>query len=397
MQFVQYATYCIPIGFFVAILKSLGYSEGATALILAGTNVFTILALPVYGYLNDYVITVKKVVLASTAVAFAAIIMIPFCGGNLFAVFLLFALISMSARALPSIMDGYVTKLTLIRSGLTYSTTRAFGSLGYALTAIIIGRVIDRFGFTVIFFIDAALLIVQFIIARGLEDVPLARAGGRRGMAAAGSGAGDIGFFEAIKQLCRIPRFVIYVVSTTISYLGTNGAQSFLVILVLYVGGNNGQYGMAIAIMAFSEVAVLLSYRRALRGFKARNILMVSLAGFLLKAALFSVSGTVGMVLLTCLTQAISYAIFTPSSMEYIQEMVPENLMATAITLSSAVNGSISNMLGVLAAGFLINLYGIVFVFRAAAVLCLLGLAIFAAGVILGRKGKKTRPAHARG
>lgn len=388
MQFISNTSFCIPIGFLVVVLKNLGYADNIIALIMSGTILFTIVALPVYGYLSDYFITVKKLVLASTVITFVFVGLMPFFGRNLGMAFFLYCGLSVSTRALPSVMDGYVTKLALRRSGLSYSTTRAFGSLGYALTAIAIGRVMDNFGFNIIFFIDMVLLVIQFLWALRLEDVPLSP---RKKREKGKAGDGGAGFFETIRRLCKIPMFVVYTAATTISYLGTNGAQSFLALLIFNVGGNNGHVGMAMAFMAFSEVAVLLLYQRVLGRARARNVLIVSMFGFLLKITLFSISSSVAMVLLTCFAQSVSYAIFLPSSMKYIRELVPENMLATAVTFSSAINGSVSTMAGVLAAGNLISRHGIVFVFRIAVVLCLLGALAFAAGALLDKRGGKAK------
>jgi len=87
--------------------------------------------------------------------------------------------------------------------------------------------------------------------------------------------------------------------------------------------------------------------------------------------------------------QSLSYAIFLPSFMRYVQMVVPENVGATATLLGTSIYAGIGGFCGSLFGGFLLENMGYEGLYIFCFACCTLGTVVFGLDQFLRRSSPK--------
>jgi len=126
------------------------------------------------------------------------------------------------------------------------------------------------------------------------------------------------------------------VITSSYDYLGSDGTNNYL-----------GLYNNGSSIAAILELPVMLSFTKIIT--KYHNASLLKLAGlfFTLKAVITLLSSTVGMIYFAQSFQMLSYAIFIPGSIYYVNKVIDKSDMVkgqaftTAATTLGGVGGSL--------------------------------------------------------
>ena len=116
--------------------------------------------------------------------------------------------------------------------------------------------------------------------------------------------------------------------------------------------------GTAIAIQAIVEVPVLFCFSKIVRHIRPDRLMVISAAGFVLKAIMYTVSDSMAMIYLTQLTQMASFAIFASASVYYTAEIIPEKDQVTGQACMTGVFAA-GTVIGSLTGGWLLQYAGL--------------------------------------
>ena len=248
---------------------------------------------------------------------------------------------------------------------INYGFSRGLGSLAYAFSALLIGKIMAKFGADWMIWISLGLLTVNAIMAMTYPSLVV-------------SGSAK----QKNTECCSIPvffrRYKWYCVSLLgVMLLGMFHAmtENYLIEIVTPLGGDSGTVGVALFIATAVEAVVLVYFAKVRAKISDNWLLKIAGISFTLKAVLFLMASNVAFIYMIQVLQATSYTLLAPTQMYYANNKIAPADMVKGqafITASYTLGCAAGNFTG----GQLISAFGL----RA---MLLAGIAIAAAGTLV--------------
>jgi len=364
MQGLFWMLFCVSSGFISLYLQGRGVGTGGIGTVTAVFGILAALLQPLLGGLVDRSsrLTWRSMILIVSATFFVTCIIMPLIPGAWSGALFIGLLMLFANVMLPFINSAH---FYYVQAGETinFGVARGIGSGLYALAALAIGMLAERFGIEAVPL--SGVLISGFFILVVLQmpsvkeaETPEPKAKSRQK-----------GF------LLRYPSFSIMLVACLMMLTTHSILNTFLLQIIQSVGGNSSQLGIALAIQAIVEVPVLFSFSKLLKHNRPARLMLISLAGYALKATLFALSGSVFMIYAAELTQMVSFAIFASASVFYASESVAKEDQTTGQAYMSSMF-AIGTVLGGLLGGWLLELSGTSALLMVNVVISLLGVGL---------------------
>ena len=352
IQWFFWSSYCTLFAFLVMYLKTKNYNEIQIGIIMSAISIISIVGQPFWGHHSDRRNALRNVLIFCMLVSGITALLIPLFIQSFILVVVVCLVLSFTENSMPSIIDSWTMNSAASRPWIDYGLTRGLGLLGYAITAVLFGMILDRYGYGLMFPIHLLLVLLTvgacFLVDRSLRspatgtDIPM--------------------HHEAPTVRFRFRgsrRFVWFLISSTLVFTGFRASGTFFPLLIAQAGGDNKALGLALSVMALSEVPVLFLSRKLLGRYKDTILLLASMFFFLVRIYLHIVVRSVPGLIAIQATQAISFALFLPASVYYIKRISPPSLGSTYLTVASSCYFGISGIIGSYFGGLLIDFSGI--------------------------------------
>jgi PPP family 3-phenylpropionic acid transporter len=286
--------------------------------------------------------------------------------------FLLFgALYTFLAAPIGALLDSLALDQLEAHPHLSFGRLRVGGAIGWALMALIIGRVIADWDTRPAFAVAAGgMMIAALLVWRVLPE-----SGGKRATLRGWHGAA---------QLLRNRNLLAFLCITLLLHLGTAPIGMFYGIFMKEnLGASSQLLGMAFGLRALSEVPVYIGGAAVIRRIAPRRALLVALLVYATQAFLYSVIHDPALGALVEVMHGPSFGLLLIVSVNYVSSQVPAEWRATGQTLYATFSGGLGGILGGAWGGFLYDYAGVRGMFRISAGVILL-LALVAAVVLRG-------------
>lgn len=355
------------VSFATAFLLEKGFAASHIGILLAAGNLLSCGAQPVLAAWADRIggNIVKWFIAALTAVSmccFASLQLLPLPA----AVYGLIYLLGVFAfDAMNPLLNAVSVSYNRIGFKINYGLGRGIGSFAYAVSALVIGKVMAGLGADWMIWISLVLLAANVAVTLGYPGMTEGQA--RR---------------DARKECCSVPVFFRRYKWYCVSLIGVMllamfhaMTENYLIEVVTPLGGDSGTVGTALFIATAIEMVVIVNFDW-LRG-KISDNRLLKLAGlsFLLKSVLFLLAKNVTAIYGIQLLQATSYSFLSPTQLYYADAKVSPADMVKGqafITASYTLGCAIGNFAG----GQLLDAFDV----RA---LLLAGVAMAAAGTVV--------------
>ena len=235
--------------------------------------------------------------------------------------------------------DSWVMKTMETDPEMDYGKVRSFGSIAYAVTAVVYGWALNRFGLGIAFWSILILEILQFGVTVTIPD-------DRR------QGA-DVGHRNIWGAVLRKPSFFLFVLCYLLPSSIYALMDNYMPVLILERGGTSFHAGLSSFVMASIEFVFLMFYTKVANRIGTRNTLVLGMIGYFFKAVIISLMPTPTAIIAACVTQMISFCLFIPSVVRYIQETNAPEEAASAYSLLQVIDSVFSTIVANPAAGVL--------------------------------------------
>lgn len=376
IQTLYWAGFCILFGYIGPYVLSLGYSNTQLGLVFSINSFASIIGQPIFGYICDKTGSIKKVMVGSLAGGSILAALFYFVGNSYMAILFFTTAISFVVQAVYPLIDNWTVLDAQVNPSTNYGVTRGIASLGYAVTAAIVGGFFERNGFQWMFILFIALMILTIFACFGPNDT-------------SNTVEKQKVKITDLKLLATNYGYVAFVIIATLLYIAFRSAHSFMTTLMLELGGTTEHVGYASSVLGLSEFPFLILAGFILKKVKDSHLLFVSICFFVLRVFLPSIAATPGQLIAFTALQGLSYGMFLPASVAFIARITKKELSSTAQTFAVAMYAGIGNTVAGVIGGVLADSIGVVNVYRLAAVVIAVLAAVFGFVVVSLDKKEK--------
>ena len=359
----NYAAVGAYVPFIALHLRDLGFSGLQVGVLTALPSIGVAAGAPMIGAVADARGShrwVLRVALALGAVlAFIASLLNTFVP-----LFVVLALLAVSLAAVPSLMDTYAVTIS-DRSGKSYGALRVWGSIGYMAAVLIMGRVMGDRVSSSLFLGYALCLGLALVAVAGLPALAERRSQPLL------TGLRAVGGNRPLMVFLLVAYLLSASAATMNIYLGVH---------LQGIGGSASLIGIAFATSAASELPVVAFGGWFLRHLGAVRLASLAMAIYAFRFVAYSVITVPEWVLGVQLLHGLSYGAFLMASVTLAHRLAGREQAATAQALLTAMSFGFGSITGSLVGGAFLDVVGTAGLFRGAAVMMVVTLAVLLVG-----------------
>jgi len=330
-------------------LQSQGMTAGEVGTISSFLAFVGIFAPPFWGMVSDKMRSVKRVLILLIIVSALVWLLTP--------VAVTYISVAMVWIPLPifrffngptnALLDSWIVRAANNDRRMSYGTIRMFGSLGFAIFAILYTFLIQNISINVIFIGYAIAAIPMLVIVGTMKDDNQSK----RAMSMKELGSG-------IKQLMKNFPYVSFLIFNVALYMPVNASFTFLTFLLESIGEDPALLGAIVGIKALLEIPLLLLSGKLIKKFPIPRLLIAAACVYALEMFLYPLCGNIYTVLAVQCMHGAVFGLYLSAQIQYVYSLAPPELTATAQTLAGAATalaGIIGNSFG----GLMIDTVGI--------------------------------------
>ena len=321
--------------------QGIGLTGAQIGLLTGVAPLITLVGAPIWTGIADATHHHKLVLNLSTLAAIVCVVFIPSLRnfGFLWAMVSLYTLVS---SPIVPLADSATMSMLGDRHNL-YSRLRIGGTIGWGLMSFFAGRILDRLGISWAFWIYAAMMLVNLLIAQGLRFGPKEI---------------RYPFWNGINSFIHDRRWVSFLIMAFICGLGMASINVYQFVYLAEIGANKSLMGLSLTISTISELPVMFFGGWFLKKLKPRGLLTLSLAVIGARLLLFSAFNYPMAILFIQLMHGLTFPAVWIAGVAYAYENTPPGLAATGQGLFGAMltglGGAVVGFLG----GLMIDAWG---------------------------------------
>lgn len=374
LYFIYYLAQGSYFPFLPLYFQHIGMNGAEIGLLSAVTPAISLVAQPFWGNQSDAAMDRRRVL---RIVQIGTIILFPLLGlTNQFGLLLVLAvLVATMQTALGPLNDG----LTLSYLGSDrhrYGHFRAMGSLGFAVTALVMGLVYDQISLRFLFLVYPVLMGAAFYSTfrlptpdprRGSVPTMWHRLGAFRGRTA----------------------FWLFLALAIGIGAGNAASNSFFGIYVGAIDGPNWLVGIGWAIPALVEVPVFLLLSHMVQRYGTKTMLVGAFVAYAIRFFGYSMVRDPFAVMALQVVNGCGYVLFWGSAVMLVGELSPHGAVATGQALYTSLSVGIASILGNMLGGEVVYRVGVLAMYRDAAWFAVFTGILFVVLFVIGKTGSE--------
>jgi MFS transporter, PPP family, 3-phenylpropionic acid transporter len=260
------------------------------------------------------------------------------------------ALVALGRCSVGPIGDSLIARMAS-RHRLDFGAMRLWGSLSFAVVALICGAVWQRIGFSIMFALAGGLFVLVALVATQLEEGPVVERAARRPLRDVGRDRGLIALLSAT-----------FAVGAA---LGMDSA--FQGVYVGYLGGGGLLVGALFGISAFCELPVMRFAARLARRYGGTAVLLLAYSLLGTTYVGFALAGEPLVLVPLVILKGFGFGLYFVSTVRLVDERTPPEWASTIQAIMNAGAGGIAPLAASLVGGAIFDALGPPSVFALAA------------------------------
>ena len=328
----------------IPFLTYLGFTIFERGLILSSVSLLTLVIQVIYGFFSDKYNTIKPIFnLSYLILGILSFILYQSTSSNFYFILLLVSLVGSLFRTLAGFLETW-TLLSDEKIKLKFGAIRAFGSIGWALTAPLTSIVVNIYGYSMLSYLIIAMVVASLfltIMQKDVEDIETAELK-----------------FKDIKELIKTPDYVILILIFTVINIGFNTDNFTVIDKMIDLGATNNEIALKWSIQAIVEMPVLFLSTWILLRFNMLSVLRISVIFFIARIGFNGLATTPVQILYVSLFQGITFPLSFIAQKFMIEKITPLKLRSSAQMLGLAIFGAFPAFFTPLVSGILVEYLG---------------------------------------
>ncbi|MCT8137274.1 MFS transporter [Anaerobacillus sp. CMMVII] len=341
----------------VYLRDEVGLTGAEIGTIISIGPIIMIFAQPLWGMFSDYTQKPREI-LTITMIITGGIALLYLPLSSYLAFVLVAALVALFQGSIVPISDSITLNYVHQKKG-DYGSIRLWGAAGFAISVLLIGSLSDLFGLSVIFYAFAlSLWFCAFFTRKMPKEGQLPKVELKKG----------------ISQLFQNKQFILFML-TTFFVFGPIFANNFYFGLFIQdAGGTLTGVGIAFLLAAGSEVPFMKWVGYWIEKTGLVKIILFATVVSSLRWFFYAFEPSPFLIYITTFSQGLSIGLFIPAALQYVREISPQDVRATAVSVYSSVGGGIGTSFCTFMAGFILDKYDIFTVYLFFGVLTTMGI-----------------------
>ena len=362
IQGTYWMVYAVVGSFASVFLLARGYSNSEIGVILAVANVVAVVLQPM---IADFADRSKKISLVGLIQLMAMIMMVFMVGLYVFqrksiALSVIFLMLLAWHTSLQPLINSLNFKLEESGAKINFGVCRSMGSLAYSILCAVMGTLVETYSVGIMpasgCMVIAMLLVSLAVTKRYYDRVKAMHATGDVAVQAIAAEE-DEEEINLIDFLKRNKMFLLLNVGVLGIFFSNQVLNNYMIQIVCNVGGDSEDMGRILSIMAFLEIPLMVCAGTLRKKFSCELMLKVASIGFTVKIALHYIATTVGMVYFAQLFQLISFGLFLPVMVMFIDEVMSKGEAVKGQAFFTMMT-TVASIIGSLIGGVILDLSG---------------------------------------
>jgi PPP family 3-phenylpropionic acid transporter len=344
------------VGFSVVLLQSRNFKSSEIGMILAVECVASVVSQTFLGSFADKhkKIPLKRILLVVLVISFIINIFLMFIPSEFFITMFIFIMIGMTEYSATGLINSLAMQFVNIGIPVNFGLARGLGSLAYAVTGFIIGKVVTAKGPESILVMHAVFLIIV-IISVCIFDKP----DSVNVKSDVTKDETEENSSSTWNMLINNKKLLYFLTAMILTFISHGMLANFLPQIVEHVGGNSGDYGTAMSLAALSEIPTMVCFSFFMRKTTSGKLVILSFLFFFIKSLLFIFSNNIYFIFMFQMLQILGYGLFVPASVYYVNEIVLEDEKIRGQSLVTVASMGIGITIGNLLGGIVLDLSGV--------------------------------------
>lgn len=364
---LYWSIYCLMLNYASVFLLNRGFTNSQIGLILGMSYFLSACMQPVLGsvfsrYKGRLNISVAGMYVPVAVLAF--LIWKLDLEQNLLAllVILVFAMHTMLQPIINSMKYRFESKGIPVNYGMA----RGVGSASFSVTSLFVGRLLVKTGPTIIpgMYLGMVIVLIAVLVYFKVPEAEDTSGGAQKV---------NSSYFAL---LCGHPRFTLFLCGVICMFVTQLFIESFLLQIIMKMGGNSANLGIATAISALTEMPAMVIYSHVSRKINRSRLLCAAMWIWVAKDILTLLVRTPQALYAVQLLHFASCAVYMPAMMDFVTDTLPESFFMRGVSLAGTAN-TIGNLLATLLGGWLLDHMGVQNSLVLMQVFCICGAVMF--------------------
>ncbi len=372
-----FIAFCTIHAYAAVYLLANGFSNTEVGVLLAVANIISAVFQPFIAGVIDRPgpLTNRRFILISVMIILVGSLILWAVPCGKIAVFIIYALIYMIQFAYQPVMTALCFEYQKAGCNIFYGLARGLGSANFAVTAAIIGGLVERNGVTLLLIVNIATMLISAILIftfriPSIEKQTEIDAGKDVGSDTAGLIHNSLSSFAH-----AYPAFMLFLIATICFFFAHNMINDFMIQIIRSLGGGETELGYANFLQAILELPVMALIGIVLKKISSDRLLIISGIAFFIKILILVFTVNMAMMYLSQSFQLFAYAVFIPAAAYYVTGHMSEYDQVKGqayVTSAITIGGVFSNLIS----GVILDNIGI-------KAMLITGSAVCAVGVII--------------
>ena len=380
LQSSYWISQCIIYSFAAVFLQYKNFNNTQIGIVLSLSSFLSIILQPAVSAFADKSKkkTVRYIILTIMLIVFALSVIFNIWNKSFIIIGSIFVVINTLQITINPLLNSIA--LEYINNGypFNFGLARGTGSIAFAAVSFLLGHAIGRFSPAIILPFFLVSYVILFIAAYIFKIKAPRKISGESEVkhdsittdTTINPPASVLGFFIKYK------RFSFLLIGITMVFYSHSFINSYLINIIENVGGDSTDMGLSLTIAAALELPMMAAFTLIVKKVKCGTLIKISGFFFLVKSATMWLAPTVMAVHLSMTFQLLSFALFTPAAVYYVNTIIGEEDKNKGQAMIGAATIGISGTLASITGGKMLDVSGVSDMMLLGTVVALIGFII---------------------
>jgi len=342
-------------GFAAIYLLHKGLSNALAGLIIGGASFIALLIQPLITQLTEKIsfLSTKRMIQILMIIQGLFYVLMSVGKMPVFGIEIIYLLLYATNWCIPTLISTMGMEYLNQGKYIDFGLSRGIGSLTTALTAVTLGKAVERYQADILGYIYIILVILFLLVFSSIADSKHNTSVNTVQKSKTKSSN------DFLHSVLKKPVFLCMMIAYFLIHIGHMCITTYMVNIVRGLGGTESTFGVISAISTLSELPFMILAGTLLRKkCSCSKLLKISALFYALKSLLVMYAGNLFMVLIGYLFNGLAWGFFTTLSVYYVNDTMEQEHRAKGQALFQIVTTGTACGLGSLLGGWMIDAYG---------------------------------------